>query len=107
MVNSRKVSLLSRVHASAMFAIRIFRPALALFIGLVAREPAQCSPAYSFSDAQQFLNTYCVNCHTGKSPAAGLDVARILTKASLGTQMHSWDRVLARVRNGEMPPKGT
>ena len=60
---------------------------------------------YTFGDAQQLLKTYCVSCHQGKSPAGGFDMTRVAGAAGLAQQPERWNRILTRVRNGEMPPR--
>ena len=56
--------------------------------------------AQDFAAPQKFVKTYCVACHQGKSPAGGLSLAAAPNDPEI------WRRVLVRVRNGEMPPKG-
>src|SRR5262245_49209238 len=62
--------------------------------------------AYTFDDAQILLKTYCQSCHQGKSPAGGFDLARVAAQSTLHDRPEAWNKLLARVRNGEMPPKG-
>ncbi|MEX2262239.1 MAG: DUF1592 domain-containing protein [Bryobacteraceae bacterium] len=63
--------------------------------------------AYSFADAQTFLKTYCQNCHQDKTPAGGFNIQRVGTTVSLQTEAQRWTKLVARVKNGEMPPKGS
>jgi uncharacterized protein DUF1592/uncharacterized protein DUF1588/uncharacterized protein DUF1587/uncharacterized protein DUF1585/uncharacterized protein DUF1595 len=57
-----------------------------------AAAPQAPDVARAFAETvQPFLKTYCVGCH-GANPAAQLDFPR-------------WNRVLARLSAGEMPPK--
>jgi len=63
--------------------------------------------AYTFDEAQGFLNTYCQSCHSGKSPAAGFNLADVNAMPSLGRKADQWTRIAARVRNSEMPPPKT
>jgi hypothetical protein len=58
------------------------------------------SLADSLEDNRPFLKQYCQMCHSGKSPAAGLDIE------SLTAPSDAWSRMAARVRNNEMPPRG-
>ncbi len=53
---------------------------------------------------QPFLKTYCVSCH-GAKPAAQLDLSQYPTVDSVVHDFPRWNRVLARVSAGEMPPK--
>jgi hypothetical protein len=68
---------------------------------------AQEAPdAYSFASGQKFLKTYCAGCHIGKSPAGGFPMSRVGTAQTLGKNPDAWKTLVARVNNGEMPPKG-
>ncbi len=62
---------------------------------------------YAFDDAQAFVGTYCKSCHSGKSAVGGFNLERVASAASLRTEAQKWIRANARVRNGEMPPKGS
>src|ERR1044071_7568477 len=51
------------------------------------------------------LDQYCVTCHNEKLKTAGL----MLDKADLndvGAHTDSWEKVLRKLRSGEMPPPG-
>ena len=62
---------------------------------------------FSFRDAQALLKTYCVACHQGKTPPGGLNLTtRMTTEQTLATDAPAWNKLLTRVRNSEMPPKG-
>jgi hypothetical protein len=61
---------------------------------------------YSFEDGRQFIKTYCASCHLGKSPAGGFNVSRLDSAETLGADQNAWNKVVARVRGGQMPPKG-
>jgi hypothetical protein len=60
-----------------------------------------------FAGSQSFLKAYCTNCHSGKSAVGGFDVARLTAEESLGSLPAKWTAAARRVRNGEMPPKGS
>lgn len=62
---------------------------------------------YGFSDAQSFLKTHCQKCHEGKAAVAGFHLERLATPDSLKSEAQKWTRAALRVRNGEMPPKGS
>lgn len=61
----------------------------------------------SLSQSQRFLATYCAKCHAGKSAVGSFDVQRLSAMESLGTHASKWTAAARRVRNGEMPPKGS
>src|ERR1051325_3308057 len=58
------------------------------------------------SGAQRFLQANCSGCHAGKSPAGGLDIARLSAPSSIHDRPDLWTKAALRVRNGEMPPGG-
>lgn len=74
----------------------------------MVRSTAAESPdkVFSFNEAQAIMTTHCLNCHQGKTAAAGFNLARFSTMKTILDEPRTWDKVLARVRSGEMPPKG-
>jgi len=63
--------------------------------------------SYSFEHAQDFLRSYCQKCHEGKAATGGFQLQRVGTKESLRTDPQKWTALANRVKNGEMPPKGS
>lgn len=61
---------------------------------------------YSFAESQTFLKTYCQSCH-GKTALGGFHVERVSAPNSLQTEPQRWASANRRVKNGEMPPKGS
>ena len=61
---------------------------------------------YTFDHAQSFLHQYCENCH-GAKPVGGFKLERVAKPESLSAEAGKWSSLMARVRNGEMPPKGS
>jgi len=60
----------------------------------------------TFAQAQSFLKSYCVSCHQGAKPSAGFNAAKLSTLQTMMDDPRKWSRMLARVRDNEMPPKG-
>jgi hypothetical protein len=52
-----------------------------------------------------FLRTYCIDCHTGATPEAGLDLSKLTQKLDDGETFRQWVKIYDRVQSGEMPPK--
>ncbi|QDU28364.1 Planctomycete cytochrome C [Anatilimnocola aggregata] len=52
-----------------------------------------------------FLKEHCLDCHTGKSAEAGLDLTKLGTELGDKKTEHFWVRIFDRVQSGEMPPK--
>ena len=55
---------------------------------------------------QPLLRGSCSGCHNQKLPSGGLNIAPFLAPASLAVQREGWERIVAKLRTGEMPPKG-
>lgn len=51
------------------------------------------------------INQYCVTCHSQSAKAGGL-VLQGLDPAHAAAQPDVWEKVIGRVRSGEMPPRG-
>lgn len=58
------------------------------------------------AETQTFLNTYCLKCHQGEKAKAKIDLSRFRTTASMKAEPKVWGAIIARVRDGEMPPVG-
>src|SRR5262245_42005161 len=59
------------------------------------------------AEARIFLNTYCVKCHRGEKAKANIDLTGFQTTESMRTEPKIWGNIIARVRDGEMPPVGS
>jgi len=71
------------------------------------RTAAQATNAkYSFNDGTQFVAKYCSMCHTGKAPAGHFNATDLSIQSSFHEKAETWNRVISRVKNSEMPPKG-
>ena len=63
------------------------------------------------SPQKALINQYCSGCHSERAKAAGIDSAKRLTLDSLdvahvGKNAESWERVVRKLRAGQMPPAG-
>ena len=66
--------------------------------GRSAQPPAQESH-------RQFLDTYCASCHNDRLRTAGLTLSG-LEMADPGASAELWEKVLYKLRTGQMPPAG-
>jgi hypothetical protein len=57
-------------------------------------------------DVAPVLQKYCVGCHGGNSPAAGVTLATYKNTASVIKERSIWEKVAQHVSSGHMPPKG-
>src|SRR5436190_17559725 len=64
---------------------------------LTARAPAV--------PAADVLDKYCVTCHNGRLKTAGL-LIDTLDPARVGDHAEQWEKVVTKLRTGEMPPPG-
>src|SRR5437868_1341273 len=74
-------------------------------IGAAAFQPrSQATPA-SVSPQRELLDRYCVTCHNQQLKTAGLALDSIdVTK--VGAEPEIWEKVVRKLRAGEMPPAG-
>jgi len=64
--------------------------------------------AQTFDSAvRPVLRTRCAACHNEKVMSGGLNLGAFQVASSIRTERESWEKIVAKVRTGEMPPKGT
>src|SRR5437667_7552748 len=51
------------------------------------------------------INRYCVSCHNGRLKTAGLELDT-LDVHRVGDAAQQWEKVVTKLRTGEMPPPG-
>src|SRR5665213_295668 len=56
-------------------------------------------------DVRPFLDQYCIGCHSGKTPAAQLDLKSFTTLSSVLQDFGHWTLLMERIERQEMPPK--
>ena len=69
------------------------------------RVPTGGSAAPSADSAQALLKRYCVTCHNEQLETAGLALDR-LDLENVGHGAETWEKVVAKLRAGQMPPAG-
>ena len=82
-------------------------PRAATAPGPAAKPPAAYHPptAAAFGAATKpLLNETCGECHNSTELAGGLDVALYSSPESLTADPERWERILAKLKSGEMPP---
>src|SRR6186997_2082047 len=69
--------------------------------------PLAAQPAsYTFDQSQQFLKQYCQSCHGTGGGAGKFNIQQVSAPGSTTSEAERWNKIVIRVRNGEMPPKG-
>jgi len=66
---------------------------------------AQQTPAPSAAPLRAALDTYCVGCHNERLRTGGLTLDSV-DPAAAGVNPELWERVIAKLRAGSMPPPG-
>jgi Protein of unknown function (DUF1587) len=92
MIRARALATIGMVLAGA-----VLLPAAALQAQNSARDAAAAHRAT--------LDLYCVGCHSGPTPFAGLNL-EVLDTANLEANGAIWEKLLRKLRNREMPPAG-
>src|SRR5436309_931454 len=71
------------------------------------RQPATSSTPLSGSQpaAQAVVNQYCVTCHNERLKTGGISLDA-LDATKPGSNAEVWERVIAKLRAGSMPPAG-
>ena len=68
---------------------------------------SQVAKASSFErDIQPLLANNCTTCHNDQLASGGLDLAKFSTASSILQHRDGWERIVQKVRTGEMPPEG-
>ncbi|MBM3783794.1 MAG: DUF1592 domain-containing protein [Acidobacteria bacterium] len=57
-------------------------------------------------DVQPLLNRNCAACHNGRTQSGGVDITPFTQPGSVLQAREPWERILQKIRSGEMPPKG-
>src|SRR5579859_6488968 len=69
--------------------------------------PVMAAPPATFEKTvQPVLTATCAPCHNEKITSGGLNLALLAEPASLTKDRDEWEKILRKVRTGEMPPKG-
>ncbi|MFO0367787.1 MAG: DUF1587 domain-containing protein, partial [Acidobacteriota bacterium] len=63
------------------------------------------TPSFERS-VQPVINQSCVGCHNDRSAAGGLNIIPFQNPATLASNRDDWERIIQKIRTGEMPPKG-
>ena len=92
-------STLTRIVASFFMGSVLFAPGF-------AADPVTPVLEHEFTTTvRPFINEYCATCHSGKTPAAQLDLKSYTTLASVVEDFGHWNLLMERIERQEMPPK--
>ncbi|MEX2262596.1 MAG: DUF1592 domain-containing protein [Bryobacteraceae bacterium] len=69
--------------------------------------PLRADPSRSFETiVQPVLANSCAACHNDRMASGGLNIGLYSTPGSIAEHRGDWERILQKIRTGEMPPKG-
>ena len=105
MISERtRFSLVPGHRAGAWTAISLTGLCSAVFITILA---GQNTAADAFQKTvQPFLAGHCYTCHSGAAAIADLNLAAFTSEAAADAKPEIWEKVLAKLKAGKMPPAG-
>jgi hypothetical protein len=71
----------------------------------VADDEAQRAADAFRAHVQPLMEKFCVKCHSGEEPKGELAMAAFLERASVAEDRETWDKIVEKLRAGEMPPE--
>jgi mono/diheme cytochrome c family protein len=95
----------SRLRHPLLFAVLagVWVTAMSAPVRIAAQQPS--SPPGDLPAARGVVDKYCVTCHNDKLRTAGVSLDG-LDPANPGAHAETWERVVAKLRAGSMPPPG-
>jgi hypothetical protein len=76
-------------------------------VGFIAVSAGQSAAPDAFQrTVQPFLARNCYTCHSGAAPIANLNLAAFTNEAAADAKPEVWEKVVAKLRAGKMPPPG-
>jgi mono/diheme cytochrome c family protein len=95
---------MNRKHLARLLIV--FSPLICLAIAPPARQAQNAEEPDAFSKTvRPFLETNCTVCHNPGLKSGGLDLEAYKTVAAITQDRDRWEKVLHKLRAGEMPPK--
>ena len=79
---------------------------IAIALSLSASAPLSAAPTTFDTTVKPLFTQTCAACHNEKLSSGGLNVSTFLDPHSIETKRDAWEAILAKLRTGEMPPKG-
>ena len=74
---------------------------------LLAAQVPGTPPVEQFSSSiRPYLTKNCQACHNAKNKTGGIAVDHLTSAATLTTDADAWEKILRKVKTGEMPPTG-
>jgi hypothetical protein len=74
---------------------------ISVFAGIVSAKSVPFDQA-----VRPVLAKTCITCHNERLASGNLNIARYLAPESIAADRAEWEKILRKLRSGEMPPKG-
>lgn len=65
------------------------------------------SPPPFVEKVRPYLSKNCASCHNAQIQAGALDIQPLMRAGSVSKSRDIWESIIRKIRNGEMPPKGS
>src|SRR5450631_1295041 len=95
----------SRALYPSIFALLFVGGVVVALRGAPQTQPERALAAFATADPKAFLDKNCITCHNQKLHTAGLALDG-LDSTKPGANAEVWERVIAKLRAGSMPPPG-
>lgn len=80
-----------------------------LIIGMLAKtrvlQSVAASTDQAATQAQAVFKEYCVQCHSGTAPKAGVNIEWLISHDSIGDSFQKWETIASVLEQKTMPPK--
>src|SRR4051812_32744845 len=73
---------------------------------LIASAAAAADPSAFDQNVRPILMKTCAGCHSEQVSSGGVNLAPYSAFSSIAEHPDDWQKILQKVRTGEMPPKG-
>src|SRR5258708_4614791 len=93
-----------KITALLQFSVQLL--GAGILVQTAAGEASKAASNFAYQkDLQPLLNSYCFKCHGPEKQKGGVNLAAFTDLPSIYREMKTWETVLQRVRDREMPPK--
>jgi mono/diheme cytochrome c family protein len=89
-----------------VFVASIMAAALLLAADSSTSSKAPADPATFQQTVQPIFSKTCSPCHNDRLTSGGLNLGLFAAPASINENREGWERIIQKIRSGEMPPKG-
>jgi len=84
----------------------MLHPGTSLTIALLSCCTALAQQSTFSTTIQPLLRQNCAMCHNKAMASGGLNLDGLNSHSSIAQEREAWERIIAKMRTGEMPPKG-